>query len=312
MRDNPYIDATAGAMLASAATRFGDREAIVATDCRFSYAAFLSEARRFAAALLALGVRKNAKVALWLPNRPAWLFAQYGCGTIGAVVVALNPRYKAHELRYILAQSDSTTLILTDHLGPVDFLDTLHEVLPELRDAEPGALRAPAFPHLARVIVDAPDPYAGCLSLAEALDEAAVGATALDAAAAAVAPDDPFTILYTSGTTSFPRHHRALPRPHRVVQDPAARPHRGRCAAHAGPARRQGAEGQAAGDVPGRIRPSGPPARSGRGRAIGRRRRGPACSSAHIRTIWVWIVSDRSRPPSSVTRVCHTIVRLPR
>ena len=42
---------------------------------------------------------------------------QHGCAMIGAVAVALNPRYKAHELSYILRQSDATTLVLTDHLG---------------------------------------------------------------------------------------------------------------------------------------------------------------------------------------------------
>src|SRR6266545_8083194 len=155
MRDNPFLDATVGGMLAAAAARFPDREALVATDTRITYAGLYAGACRVARALLALGIGKDDKVALWLPNRPAWLFAQYGCALIGAVAVALNPRYKAHELRYILAQSDSTALLLTDHLGPVDFLDTLLEVLPELRDAEPGALRAAAFPRLAHVILDA-------------------------------------------------------------------------------------------------------------------------------------------------------------
>src|SRR5215468_2778832 len=131
MAANPFLDATLGHMLAAVAARHAHAEALIADDRRVSYAALYREARRFARALLALGVGKDDKVALWLPNRPTWLFLQYGAAMIGAVVVALNPRYRAHELAYILKRADVSTLILTDHLGPVDFLETLGDVLPK-------------------------------------------------------------------------------------------------------------------------------------------------------------------------------------
>jgi fatty-acyl-CoA synthase len=204
---NPFLDATAGQMLARVSARFPDREAIVAADRRITYKELLRESERAARGLLALGVAKDDKVALWLPNRPAWLAVQQACAMIGAVAVALNTRYKAHELTYILGQSDSTTLILADHLGPIDFFETLNEVLPGLRDAEPGELALPQFPMLRRVIVDAEDPYPGCLRLNDILevgDEPAWQA-ALEQARGSVTPDDPWTILYTSGTTSFPK-----------------------------------------------------------------------------------------------------------
>ena len=141
-------------------------------------------------------------MAIWLPNRPSWFIAQQACARIGAVVVALNPRYRTHELAYILAQSDSAALLLTDHLGAIDYLETLHEVLPDLARSVPGELASDRFPVLRHVIVDAEDPYPGCHRLSDAMDAGADAAWPLPAT---VAPDDVFTILYTSGTTSFPK-----------------------------------------------------------------------------------------------------------
>jgi len=199
MAANPFADATVAALLDAVAARWPDREAIVFGEERITFARFRERAHRLARGLAALGIRRGDKVAIWLPNRPAWFFAQHACAGLGAVVVALNPRYKAHELGYILGQSDAAALLLTDHLGPVDYFETLHEVLPELRASLPGELASAKLPLLRHVIVDADDPYPGCHRLADVFD--------LDAGVPpeAPAPDDIFTILYTSGTTAFPK-----------------------------------------------------------------------------------------------------------
>src|SRR3989304_5591534 len=113
MGSNPCSGSTVGQMLDGAAARYAEREAIVLADERISYAELRRRVDRLARGLRALGIQKDDKAALWPPHRPAWLVAQHACAKIGATVVALNTRYKAHELSYILEQADASALSLT-------------------------------------------------------------------------------------------------------------------------------------------------------------------------------------------------------
>jgi len=195
----PFADATVYDVLATIAECHGRREAMVFRDERVTFADFRARVDALAAGLAALGLGKGDALAIWLPNRPRWYVAQYAAARLGVVVVALNPRYRAHELTYILGQSRATALLLTDHLGAVDYLEMLAEVIPELAGAIPGELASRALPHLRHVIVDAEDPYPGSHRLLDVLGAGeALPSSAVD-------PDDVFTLLYTSGTTSFPK-----------------------------------------------------------------------------------------------------------
>jgi fatty-acyl-CoA synthase len=101
---NPFAESTVGGLLDGVAARHPDREAIVFGDERIRFAELRDRSLALARGLTALGLGPGDKVAIWLPSRPAWFIAQQACARIGAVVVALNPRYRAHELSYILAQ----------------------------------------------------------------------------------------------------------------------------------------------------------------------------------------------------------------
>ena len=218
MAANPFARATAWSLLDAVAVRHPQREAIVFGDERLTFAALRDRARAFAAGLAALGLGTGDALAIWLPNRPLWFVAQYAAASLGVVVVALNPRYRVHELSYILGQSNAAALLLTDRLGPVDYFDTLEAVLPELADAVPGELTSARLPKLRHVIMDAEDVYPGCLRASDlfvagsarparsegGLSEMRRGSDTPDYRRR-IGPDSTFTILYTSGTTSFPK-----------------------------------------------------------------------------------------------------------
>ncbi|MGH7353947.1 MAG: AMP-binding protein, partial [Candidatus Rokuibacteriota bacterium] len=170
---NPFAESTVYDVLATIASRHPARESIVFGDERISFAALLTRVDALAAGLSALGLGKGDTLAIWLPNRPVWYVAQYAAAKLGIVVVALNPRYRAHELAYILGQSDTKALLLTDHLGAIDYFETLHDVVPELPAAAPGELASATLPALRWIIVDAEDPYPGCVRVQDVVDAGA-------------------------------------------------------------------------------------------------------------------------------------------
>jgi long-chain acyl-CoA synthetase len=106
-------------VLTRTASRFPDRPALVFMGTVITYGELDKLVNRFARALTRLGVKKDDKVAVILPNVPQIVIAVYGAFRIGAVNVMNNPLYTEKELTYQLNDSESTVLITLDTLFPL-------------------------------------------------------------------------------------------------------------------------------------------------------------------------------------------------
>ena len=218
-------NSTIGDMLDRQAERFADRDALVNVETgeRFSYAEFRDEVERVARGLMALGINKGQHVGIWATTYSEWVLTQFATAKIGAVMVNVNPAYRTHELAYLLEQSEANALILIGRFRNSDYVGMLNEVAPEIREATPGQLRSPRFPHLRHVIhipphadgADAETPP-GMWSWAQMVARhTEVSQAQLAARQAECRPDDPVNIQYTSGTTGNPKgamltHHNLV------------------------------------------------------------------------------------------------------
>ena len=137
---------------------------------------------------------------------PEWPGLQFGSGKMGAPLVTVNTNYRASELEYLLKQSDTRALILIDRYRDHSFIDTLHEICPELKECEPGNLQSARLPLLKTVVVISDDKYPGTFSYEEFLANGTeIPDKQLEQRKQSLTYDDVINIQYTSGTTGFPK-----------------------------------------------------------------------------------------------------------
>ena len=175
-------------LLRTAAREAPEAEAFRYRAERLTYLDWDTLADHMAAALTELGIRRGDVVALLLPSTPFYLVAYLAAARLGAVTTGINSRYRRTEIGHILRRSGAALLLAVDSWHDADFrtiVDALRPDLPELR----GAVYLPAE-HL-------------CTSTVGTVGELAAGAP--PPALAAVAPDDPVAIVFTSGTTGVPK-----------------------------------------------------------------------------------------------------------
>ena len=204
----PLLGLTVDECLEQVAARYPDHEAVVSLHqgLRFTYGEFDAVVSRAAKALLALGIGKGDRVAIWSTNSYEWMTAQYATARIGAVLVNINPAYRSHELEYVLRRSRAKSLMLIESFKSSNYVDMLLEVCPEIAKAEPGHLHSWRFPELESVIFIGSKEHAGMLNrrsfveLAEELSD-----EVLQERRAELDIDDDINIQYTSGTTGFPK-----------------------------------------------------------------------------------------------------------
>ncbi|WP_416311672.1 FadD3 family acyl-CoA ligase [Pseudomonas sp. W03] len=178
------------AALVRSARRAPEHIAVDEGDLRLTYGELESRSRQMGKALLALGLTPGERVAVWAPNGHRWLLAALGGLMAGAVLVPLSTRLKAAEAADILRRSGARVLFSVG-----EFLGSYY---PELLAGQVLVdLECTVVIEQAR---DSDTSWDDFLAGAETIPEAA-----LDARIDALDENSLSDLMFTSGTTGYPK-----------------------------------------------------------------------------------------------------------
>ena len=193
-----------GNLVDDLARQMGGKTGLTFNGRKYTFAEMADHVDSAARALMSLGIQQGDHVAVWLNNSPDWLFLQYAISKIGAIIVPLNTRFRSHDIDYVLRQSDSKLLITHDVSGPIDYLALLNEAV---KIPDNGTdITDPDFPSLKKIVILSDTKHPGTILWCDAKEAGkSINEIELKERSEHVDPDDVTIILYTSGSTGFPK-----------------------------------------------------------------------------------------------------------
>lgn len=207
-RDEIVREITLGQILAETVAKFPDEDAVAYVDRGYkqTWREFSDTVDTMAKGLMAMGIQKGEKVALWATNVPHWVALQFATARIGAILLTINTNYKSAEIDYVLKQSECENIIIINGLRDANYLGILYDLVPELKTHPRGDLKSPNYPSLKRVFFLGPEKHRGVYSISEVMSLAVATSDAdFQTRQDSLDPHDVVNMQYTSGTTGFPK-----------------------------------------------------------------------------------------------------------
>ena len=126
----PLIGATIGEYFDQIAERYAEHDALIVRHqkVRWSWRELKQRVDDFAAGLLALGLERGERIAIWSPNNAEWVVSQFATAKAGLILVNINPAYRVTELEYALNKAGCKALITAVRFKTSDYLAMLAEL----------------------------------------------------------------------------------------------------------------------------------------------------------------------------------------
>ncbi|MDR0786726.1 MAG: AMP-binding protein [Gemmatimonadota bacterium] len=164
---------------------------LILGDRRYTYGQVDAYSAALASALHELGVEKGDRIALNLPNWPEFIISMFAAARLGATIIPLNPKYTTQELQYMLRHSEAVVCVTAEAWEGVDYLSRFEGFLHVL-------------PDLQYILAVGEEDlwYDDRIYQFEDLVSSGEGRPLPPVE---VDPDNPFAIVYTSGTMGKPK-----------------------------------------------------------------------------------------------------------